>query len=442
MFCSKHYATVVLLGITMISGHEVLAQSATLIPFDQFVQQVATTPLATEMSKPGTQVSDAPSFEAMRSHVLTMYNGVQVKHSFLLDTHPFDCVPMMQQPSVRLQHLTTIATPPSVGPAFPAAKGSSATAAIPSQVDAAQPTDPLGNTIGCDSGSIPMRRVTLDDLSKFPSLSAFFAKGPDGAGQYHNPDNSAPAVATHKYAHSYQYVTNLGGTADIGLWSPKVNTTLNEIFSLNQFWYVNTSGPVQTLEGGIQNYPQKYNTTSSVLFIYWTSDGYNKVGCYNLDCPGFVQTNGNVYLGRGFSAYSSDGGPQYAVNLRAFHYQGNWWVYYGGGAAANAFGYYPDSVYHGTPMTVAANEIDYGGETVGTTIWPPMGSGRFASAGFGRAAFNKNIAYYPNTTHYSVASLSVDQPSPRCYTDVTTNNSGVAGWSTYFFFGGPGGSGC
>ncbi len=197
MFCSKHYATVVLLGITMISGHEVLAQSATLIPFDQFVQQVATTPLATEMSKPGTQVSDAPSFEAMRSHVLTMYNGVQVKHSFLLDTHPFDCVPMMQQPSVRLQHLTTIATPPSVGPAFPAAKGSSAAAAIPSQVDAAQPTDPLGNTIGCDSGSIPMRRVTLDDLSEFKSLSAFFQKGPDGAGQYQSPDNAAPAVATH-----------------------------------------------------------------------------------------------------------------------------------------------------------------------------------------------------------------------------------------------------
>ena len=130
------------------------------------------------------------------------------------------------------------------------------------------------------------------------------------------------------------------------------------------------------------------------------------------------------------------------VNLRAFHYQGNWWLYIGGGAASNAFGYYPDSVYHGTPMTVAADEIDYGGEVVGTTVWPPMGSGRFASAGFGHAAFDRNIAYFPNTTHYAIATLTPDQPSPQCYTDSTTDNSGIANWSTYFFFGGPGGSGC
>ena len=443
MLSLKTYAVAAVLGTTLLSQHEAVAQSASLVPFDQFVQQVAAMPLAAAMSKPGAQVSDAASFEAMRSHVLALYNGVQVKHSFLLDAHPFDCVPTMQQPSVRLQHLPAIATPPSVGPAFPAAKGSSAAVASPSQVDAAQPTDPLGNTIGCESGAIPMRRVTLDDISKFKSLSAFFQKGPDGAGQYQRPDNAAPAVAaSHKYAHSYQFVSNLGGTADIGLWNPKINTALSEIFSLNQFWYVNTSGPVQTLEGGVQNYPQKYNTTNSVLFIYWTSDGYNKVGCYNLDCPGFVQTNKNIYLGRGFSAYSTVGGAQYVVNLRAFHYQGNWWLYLGGGAAANAIGYYPNSVYHGTPMTVAANEIDYGGEVVGTTIWPPMGSGQFASTGYGHAAYDKNISYYPDATHFTGATLTPSQPSPRCYTDTTTNNSGVANWGTYFYFGGPGGSGC
>ena len=152
MLSLKTYTVAAVLGTTLLSQHEAVAQSASLVPFDQFVQQVAAMPLAAAMSKPGAQVSDAASFEAMRSHVLALYNGVQVKHSFLLDAHPFDCVPTMQQPSVRLQHLPAIATPPSVGPAFPAAKGSSAAVASPSQVDAAQPTDPLGNTIGCDSG--------------------------------------------------------------------------------------------------------------------------------------------------------------------------------------------------------------------------------------------------------------------------------------------------
>ncbi len=436
------YLSFVLLGSALTVGQEAQAQSTGLVPFDQFYQQVAATPLAAQMSKPGTQVNDAASFETMRSHVLALYSGVQVKHSFLLDAHPFDCIPIMQQPSVRLRRLTSIAPPPNVGPVSSSAKGSAGAASIPSQVDSSQPTDPLGNTIGCDSGFIPMRRVTLDDISRFKSLSAFFQKGPDGAGQYQSPDSAAPTVATHKYAHSYQYVSNLGGSVDLGLWNPRVNTSLGEIFSLNQFWYVNTSGPVQTLEGGVQNYPQKYSTTNSALFIYWTSDGYNQVGCYNLDCPGFVQTSNRVYLGRGFNAYSSVGGPQFVVNLRAFHYQGNWWLYLGGGAASNAFGYYPDSVYHGTPMTVAANEIDYGGEVVGTTIWPPMGSGVFAAAGFGSAAFDKNISYYPNTSYFYAASLTASVPSPRCYRDITTNNSGIANWTTYFFFGGPGGSGC
>ncbi len=265
-----------MISSALTAGQEAAAQSASLMPFDQFYQQVAVTPLAAQMSQPGTQVNDAASFESMRSHVLALYSGVQVKHSFLLDAHPFDCIPIMQQPSVRLQRLTTIASPPNVGPSSSTAKGSAA--AIPSQIDTAQPTDSLGNTVGCESGSIPMRRVTLDDLSRFKSLSAFFQKGPDGAGQYQSPDNAAPTVATHKYAHSYQYVSNLGGSVDLGLWNPRINTSLGEIFSLNQFWYVNTSGPVQTLEGGVQNYPQKYGTTNSALFIYWTSDGYNKVG--------------------------------------------------------------------------------------------------------------------------------------------------------------------
>ena len=56
-----------------------------------------------------------------------------------------------------------------------------------------------------------MRRITLEELSRFESLDHFFRKGPAGNGRH--PRLSAPqaVAATHKYAHAYQVVNNLGG---------------------------------------------------------------------------------------------------------------------------------------------------------------------------------------------------------------------------------------
>jgi hypothetical protein len=47
---------------------------------------------------------------------------------------------------------------------------------------------------------------------------------------------------------------------------------------------------LQTAEVGWQVYPQKYGNSYPTLFIYWTADGYNRTGCYNLDCSAFIQT--------------------------------------------------------------------------------------------------------------------------------------------------------
>lgn len=416
-------------------GQAASARAADLVPFDQFYQGVSAATLASQTAKPGAQVIAPAAFEEMRSHVADLYAGVAVKHSFLLDGHPFDCVPIAQQPAVRQLGLKTIATPPD-------APGATSDAAPLAQLDKTEATDALGNSTACTDGTIPMRRVTLDDLSRFKTLSEYFQKGPGGAGQAQLPGIGPSVTATHKYAHAYENVANLGGSSFNNLWSPAVNTGLGEIFALSQFWYVNFTGPVQTVEMGLQNYPQKYGVSKSVLFIYWTSDGYNKVGCYNLDCKGFVQTNKNVYLGKGFNNYSTLGGTQYAPQLSAFLTGGNWWLYLNGTAAANAIGYYPASVFHNAPLSKAASEIDYGGEVVGTTIWPPMGSGQFAKKGFRYAAYDHNIIYYPNTSYYSVAKLTAAQPSPSCFTDDLHNASDNSGWGTYFFFGGPGGKGC
>src|SRR5262249_48855908 len=146
-----------------------------------------------------------------------------------------------------------------------------------------------------------------------------------------------------------------------------------------------------TVEGGWQVYPGKYGTYNTVLFIYWTADGYKNTGCYNLDCAGFVQVNNSVSLGGSFPIYSSIvNGVKYSASFDMTWqlYQGNWWLAYG----STWVGYYPGSIY-GTssggvftpgPLATQANQIVYGGETVGgyawvgstlVPVWPMMGSG-------------------------------------------------------------------
>src|SRR5271169_5370013 len=86
----------------MALSAQINAQNAQFVPFSDFIQSVATANSAAYVGQPGYRASDATSFEQMRQHILTMYNGVAVSHSFVVDSQHFDCIPTNQQPSVRL----------------------------------------------------------------------------------------------------------------------------------------------------------------------------------------------------------------------------------------------------------------------------------------------------------------------------------------------------
>lgn len=206
-------------------------------------------------------------------------------------------------------------------------------------------------------------------------------------------------------------------------------------FTLSQQWYTNGSGSgLQTVEGGWVHYAPKFGL-KSVLFIFSTPNNYVN-GCYNLDCPGFVQTNSSVPLGGPFSHYSKYGGTQYGFGLQWKYYRGNWWMYFQG----NAVGYYPASVFHGGPMARNSNDTDFGGETFTPgTVWPQMGSGKFPKAGFRQAAFQKNVLYINSGGNGVWSSLTTRQPNPSCYKIKYTPSSKGGSWGTYFYYGGPGG---
>lgn len=413
--------------------------TSTFVPFDEFIQNVRETSGAEVLARPTAQVKDLAAIEEMRQHILTMYKGVEVLHSFVLDSQTFDCIPIAQQPSVRIFGLTNIASePPSPPPFSPFVEPSDSEPAQASQLPEGQTQDEFSNALGCEDQTIPMSRITIEQLSRFQTLQQFFEKGPNGAGHAHDPANvEPPATATHKYAYAQQSVDNLGPSTNLNVWRPHVYTDLNEVFSLAQLWTVGTStNPVQTAETGWQNYPALYGTQNSVLFIYWTADGYNHTGCYNLTCPGFVQTSSTVYLGSGFTHYSTVGGAQYEYRLEYYLYQGNWWLWAGNTWA----GYYPATIYGTGQLSKHSNLLQFGSESVGTTVWPKEGSGLFPRRGFRYAAYQR-LLYHVDLSNTGVwDSLTPMSPSPTCYAAGTPGYQTVGG--VYFYFGGPGGRGC
>jgi hypothetical protein len=416
------------------------------ISFDDFLKLTRDATYAEFAGLEDTRVRDEEAFEAMRDHILNMYDGAQVASSFAVDGQYFDCVTIETQPSVRLGSIQEIASAP-VGSEADAVAGGEAPGVPNALTSPLQEglTDRYGNRIDCEDGTIPMARITLERLVGFETLEFFFSKDGAGGGALPPADQLPESDSVvHKYAHARQTVTNFGGNSWLNLWNPQVAD--HDHFSLAQQWYVGGSGTsTQTVEGGWQVYNGKYGDDNARLFTFWTAKNYVKSGCYNLDCAGFVQINSHWYLGGPWTHYSSRSESQWGFEMQWKLYRGNWWLFLKGPGSYEAVGYYPTSQYNGGQLSISADSIDYGGEVTGTASWPEMGSGQFADQGWQQAAFQNTIFSIPRDEDDGVgvwANLTAVQNSPKCYTIDLVSAADGGDWGTYFFFGGPGGTTC
>jgi hypothetical protein len=395
----------------------------------------------------GVAVKSDKVFEDMRKYILDMYEGVKDVSSFVQDNSYVDCITIESQPSVRHLGIKEIAKPPTVSPAeanrrIPE-RGESRNA---DSILASGLKDRFGHPISCPAGTIPMRRLTLDMLARYPTLRDFFSKVPRGSRVPVPPGKSGFLPDwdnTHLHAYGYQDVDNYGGNSWLDLWNPSGD------FSISQQWYDGGGGDeTQTVEGGWQVWPDKYNTNNAVLFIYWTADNYNNTGCYNLDCTGFVQTNNNWHLGGTWNHYSSTGDGQWGFQLQWKLYAGNWWLFLQGAGNVEAVGYYPTSIYNRGQLSQHATDIKYGGEVARKVgdVWPQMGSGAFANTGWEYASYQNSIFYIPRDEDDGVGTwanlTTVDEALTTCYTITYTSANSGSNWGTYIYFGGPGDKTC
>jgi hypothetical protein len=144
---------------------------------EQFIASTQKATYADYAQRPGAKVANEKEFSRMKAHILSMYEGVVFKNSFAMEGNGnIDCIDAKTQPSLRSGgKQLTIQTPP---------KAVAVVEERPQErkAEAVQPMlspdkkDRFGNVMYCDSGFIPLRRITLDELTRFATLEDFFNK--------------------------------------------------------------------------------------------------------------------------------------------------------------------------------------------------------------------------------------------------------------------------
>ncbi|XP_043721984.1 uncharacterized protein LOC122669303 [Telopea speciosissima] len=187
-------------------------------------------------------------------------------------------------------------------------------------------------------------------------------------------------------------------------------------------------------------YPSLLGDNQTRFFLYWTDDGYEQTGCYNLQCPGFVQTNKNIYLGSIIKPVSIYNAEQFDITIAIVKdkVSGNWWIQ----LQNELLGYWPDSILTG--LAGGASMVHWGGEITnshsdGFHTTTQMGSGHFPSEGYAKSSYFRNLRVVDSSTNIMANPKGITPfaAKPQCY-DVHINENTGSSYGYHFYYGGPG----
>nr|VDD04717.1 unnamed protein product [Brassica oleracea] len=281
----------------------------------------------------------------------------------------------------------------------------------------------------CPENTVSIRRIKKEDILRSGSIENFGKKMTPGIRLYGSSSIHEYAIMRAKKGKYFgtQFVVNI--------WKPKVQEP-NE-FSLAQTWLSSGVGAkLNTIEVGVQVYPGISGDKNLRLFVFWTADGYGKTGCYNIDCPGFVQTSNRITVGRAYKSVSKYEGVQHVLPILIWKDVDRWWLQ----VDKEVVGYWPDKIF--SSLGKGATDIDWGGEIVnektgGKHTSTEMGSGHFAKEGFKKASYFKNLMIVDKSnTLIEPQGLYSDVTNENCYS-IKKGRNGTA-WGISFFYGGPG----
>ncbi|KAF7048109.1 hypothetical protein CFC21_056924 [Triticum aestivum] len=205
-----------------------------------------------------------------------------------------------------------------------------------------------------------------------------------------------------------------------------------------QIWVINKgngeSDNVNKIMSGWEVNPDIYGDSKTHFFVFWTADGEDETGCYNLNCLGFVPVNG-APITPGDSLELPHGQTRISLKIYKSRDDGDWWLYYGNdNIGLTRVGYWPKDLF--TTLSGHATLIAWGGMTTSYEgrSSPPMGNGKWA----GRESATVRNVQYVDTSGGGYdpptwpAGLHIVETHRNCYR-ATTFGDGM------FHYGGPGG---
>ncbi|XP_027925184.1 uncharacterized protein LOC114182502 isoform X2 [Vigna unguiculata] len=259
----------------------------------------------------------------------------------------------------------------------------------------------------CPPGTVPIHRVRSVLSEEKILKNHILSKNLPGL-------QHAETYITRKYGPFYK----VSGTTSI--YNPKVE-----------------KGQVSMVHIWVENGHVK---SSNRIIAGWHSDDFQKTGCYNTKCRGFVQVDTKNFPGKYFADISKIGGPTYETYMAITqdNQTKNWWISLGNVSV----GYYPAALFSNLG---SASIVGWGGRTRANTggISPPMGSGHFPDGNKARECyFSSPKVQDASRKDYTPASkkTKIRTDNTSCYSIYYYNKPlGVIFDEGIIHFGGPGG---
>ncbi|TVU36784.1 hypothetical protein EJB05_18731 [Eragrostis curvula] len=237
-------------------------------------------------------------------------------------------------------------------------------------------------------------------------------------------------VATHLMDSPSYY--GLTVTSDVYGFSIQENERSGILVQINNFGY-GTDPSQDGISLGWHVYPALYGDSKTHFFVSWTRDNYQKTGCYNLQCPGYVpEANVSIVPGVAIEEVSDPNGAKRAMIFKVFKVDnsGDWLVHIGLDSEPNLVGRFPKSLF--TNLAEEGNNIRLGGFVITReTQLAPMGSGFLCNST--KAASFSNIQLINQNGQTS----KVVQNQPTFASDNNTYSVSPISIEGKFTYGGP-----
>ncbi|KAM3263306.1 hypothetical protein P3L10_000300 [Capsicum annuum] len=293
------------------------------------------------------------------------------------------------------------------------------------------------NGKGCPPGTVPIRRITKEDLIRqrnmpppedvtFDDQLVATNNKSEPKGIYRSSRGYKVAIAQ---AGNNKQAKFAGAGMTASIWNPHVEGLQHSACRLKI-----QKGP-DIIQVGWRVDPTLYGDTQTRLFVHFQAGNEH---CFNTLCPGFVQVNPAIPVDMTFKDVSSRGDPwEDTMSINRDRASGNWWLYME--EDHSPVGYWSQRIFTG--LASFAMNVQWGGVVYSppSVPEPPMGSSYLPVGDTNLDAYCRELTVLNDkgeTIDIDNVIIHVDNPISYKVMDLPHAKPGK--FQHYLLYGGPG----